>query len=155
MKLTFVLFVMTILCFSCQQKPDKEELKKEILAIHHNLIKAHLEKNPEFFIQNMSDDFVSIKKGDILHPDKEEIQTSMTDYINNTTFTEYKDLQEPIIGLSDDGTVAWCIVQVLVQGERKLTDGTFREIDFTCAWMTLYRKTENGWVTEVEASTFK
>lgn len=157
MKKAIVLIVISILCFcySCQPKVDNEDLKKEILAIHHNLIKAHLDKDPEFFIQNLSDDFVSVKNGDIFHPTNDEIQANMADYIKNTTFTEYKDLQEPIIGFSDDGTVAWCIVQVLVQGERKLTDGTFRKIDFTCAWLTLYRKIGNDWIVECEVSTFK
>lgn len=157
MKKTIVLIVIFILCFcfSCQPKVDNEDLKKEILAIHHNLIKAHLEKNPEFFIQNLSDDFITIKNGDVFHPTKDEIHANMADYIKNTTFTEYKDLHEPIIGFSDDGTVAWSIVQVLVQGERKLTDGTFRKINFTCAWLTLYKHSGKNWIVKAEVSTFK
>jgi len=155
MKTIEIFLVISFLFPSCQPKADKDELIGEILAIHQNLIRAHLEKNPGFFIQNLSDNFVSVKDGDILHPGIEEIQAKMNDYINNTTFSEYKDLQEPVIGFSRDGTVAWSIVQVLVQGERKLDDGTFRNIDFTCAWMTIYRKVKNEWVVEAEVSTFR
>lgn len=155
MKSIITALIASVLFFSCQQSVDKEELKKEILAIHQDLIKAHLKKNPEFLIQNLSYNFVSVKNGDILHPSKQEMQANLSDYIYNTTFTEYKDLQDPIIGISDDGTVAWAIVKVLVQGERKLPDGTLRKIDFTCAWLTLYRKAGADWLVEAEVSTLK
>lgn len=150
-----ILIVLLQLLSSCSRNIKKDELKKEILEIHNNLIKAHLENNPDFFIQHLSDNFVSVKNGDILKPTLDEIQVNMSNYINNTTFHEYKDLQEPIIGLSDDGTMAWAIVQVLVQGDRKLEDGTIRKIDFTCAWLTLYQRSGKEWNVLAEVSTFK
>lgn len=155
MKTIQILLVFSFLFLSCQQEANKEELRNEILAIHHNLIRAHLEKDPGFFVRNLSDNFLSVKDGDILHPDIEEYRADMDEYIQNTTFTEYRDLQEPIIGFSGDRTVAWAIFQVVVRGERNLPDGTVRKIDFTCAWLTLYRKVKDDWVVEAEVSTFK
>ena len=79
----------------------------------------------------------------------------MSDYINNTTFYEYKDLQDPIIGFSDDYSTAWIICQLKVSGDRKLEYGTIRKIDFTCAWLTLYKRENDRWITLTEVSTFK
>jgi hypothetical protein len=72
----------------------------------------------------------------------EEMRASFSSYLNGTTFTEYRDLREPIIGFSDDGSVAWSVVRVKVAG-RTMDDGSERDLDFTCAWITLYRRMED------------
>ena len=79
----------------------------------------------------------------------------MSDYLNNTTFTEYRDLQEPIIGFSKDGSVAWSIVQVKVAGKRTIENGAERDLDFTCAWITLYERQGDKWLRLTEVSNFK
>jgi hypothetical protein len=79
----------------------------------------------------------------------------MSDYLDHTTFTEYRDLQEPIIGFSKDGSVAWSIVQVKVAGKRTLNDGTERDLDFTSAWITLYERHADKWIRLGEVSNFK
>ena len=152
---TILLLIAAVLLLSCQQRVDREKIREEILGIHQELIKAHLEKNLELLVHNLSDTYISVKNGDILRPDKDEVRAGLTDYITNTTFTEYIDLQEPVIGLSDDGTVAWAIVQVKVKGYQKQEDAPDRETDFICAWLTIYRRVKNDWVVDVEVSTFK
>ena len=143
-----------LLCFSCKTEADKEKLKAELLTIHHDLIRAHLTNDPSLSVQTILENFASVKDGEITFPDRDEVLSGITDYISNTTFSEYRDLQEPVIGLSEDGTVGWVIARVSVQGERKLNDGTTREISFICSWMTLYRRVNGRWVTEAEVSTF-
>ncbi len=143
-----------LLCFSCRSQVDMEELKAELLTIHQNLIRAHLTNDPSLSVQTLSENFASVKDGEITFPDREEVLSGITDYINNTTFTEYRDLQEPVIGLSEDGTVGWVISRVSVKGARELNDSTKREISFICSWMTLYRRVNGAWVTEAEVSTF-
>ena len=76
-------------------------------------------------------------------------------YLNNTTFTGYRDLHEPIIGLSKDGTIAWAILQVKVEGNRKTDEGTERNLDFTCAYFTLYERQGDKWMRLTDVSTFK
>ena len=143
-----------LLCFSCKREVDKEELKTELLTIHQNLIRAHLTNDPALSVQNLSENFSSVKDGEITYPDKEEVLSGLTDYISNTTFSEYRDLQEPVIGLSEDGSVGWVIARVSVRGIRKLNDGTTREVSFICSWMTLYSRVQGAWATETEVSTF-
>jgi hypothetical protein len=68
---------------------------------------------------------------------------------------EYRDLQEPIIEFSDDGSVAWSVVRVKVAGIRVMNDGTERELDFICAWIALYRRQNDKWIRLGEVSSFK
>jgi hypothetical protein len=86
---------------------------------------------------------------------KEEIAAQFTDYLSQTTFSEYRDLREPIVGFSKDGSLAWSVVQVKVAGSRRMDDGTGQNLDFTCAWITLYERDGDGWIRLGEVYNLK
>lgn len=130
-------------------------MKSEILALHKALIDAHLNKDVDFFVQDLSEDYMSISHGEILRPTKEEIRATFGSYLNNTEFTEYRDLCEPIVGFSQDGSVAWSIVQVKVAGKRTMDDGSKRDMDSTWAWLTLYERQGDKWIRLLEVSNSK
>jgi hypothetical protein len=153
--LNTVLILFSIALLGCHSQPDFETLRSEILELHKSAIEAHLDRDVDFFVQNLSDDFMSVSNGEIDYPTKEEIRSSFSSYLNNTTFSEYADLREPIIGFSKDGSVAWSIVQVKVAGKRKMEDGTERDLDFACAWITLYEREGSRWMKLAEVSNFK
>ena len=138
-----------------ETKIDFDLLKEEILSLHKASIAAHLEKNIPFFTQDVSDDFVTVSRGEISKPTKEETNIMFTNYLENTEFSEYRDLQEPIIGFSKDGSMAWSIVQVKGIGKRKIEDGTIADLDFVSSWMMLYERQGDKWVKLVNASSFK
>jgi len=131
--------------------PDIEAIKSEILSLHEADIKAHLEKDVDHLVQGQSTSFVSVHSGEIRRPTLGETRAALARYLGSTTFTEYRDLVEPIVGVSPDGSTAWSIVQVRVSGAK--SDG--EPIDFTCAWITLYERQGGVWKRVVEASTFK
>lgn len=133
---------------------DFAKMKEEILALHKASIDAHLEKNIPYFTQDVSDEFISISRGEILRPTKEETHAKFTNYLENTEFSEYRDLQEPIVGFSKDGSVAWTIVQVKVAGKRKM-DEEMVDLDFVSSWIMLYERQGDKWVRTVNASSFK
>jgi hypothetical protein len=151
--MTSILLFMVL--FGCHSGPDFEVLKSEILELHRSTIDAHLNNDVDFLVQNLSDGFMSVSNGEIEYPTEEELRSEFSSYLNNTTFSEYADLREPIIGFSRDGSVAWSIVQVKVAGKRKADDGTERDLDFTCAWITLYQREGDRWVKLAEVSNFK
>jgi len=130
-------------------------MKKEILGLHEAAIKAHFEKDVDFLVGDLSEDFFLVSNGEIRRPTVEEVRSNFENYLSGTTFTEYRDLREPLIGFSDDGSVAWSVVQVKVAGKRTGDDGSEGELDFTCAWITLYRKRGDRWVRLGEVSSFK
>jgi hypothetical protein len=135
--------------------PDDERLRSEIAGLHKALIDAHLNKDVGFFVQDLSEDYVSVSGGEIRKPSIKEIRSTVSDYLDHTTFAEYRDLCEPIIGFSQDGLLAWSIVQVKVAGKRKMGDGSERDLDFICAWITLFERQGDRWVRRAEVSSFK
>ena len=136
-------------------KQSTERLREELLDLHKKSIQAHFEKNVEYLLHDLSPDFFVISKAEIAHPSVEEQRITFTDYLTQTTFNEYRDLVDPEIGFSDDNSLAWINVKVKVSGTRRNDDGSSEPIDFTCAWLTLYRWVENRWLRLGEVSTWR
>jgi len=150
-----VMILNCMILSSCQPKPDFDKLRSEILAKHKMMIEAHWQKDADHIVSDMADNFMFVQGGDITRPGKDEVKERMEAYLNTTTFSEYRDLQEPVIGFSKDGSTAWSIVQVKIAGRRKNQDGSERDMDFTCAWITLYEKQWKEWIRLAEVSNFK
>ena len=150
-----ILALVTVTVIGCQSSPDVDALRTEILELHKAAIEAHWNKDVNFFEKDISEDYFSVGHGEIHKPTKEEITAQFSSYLNNTTFTEYRDLREPMIGFSKDGSTAWSIVQVKVAGKRAMDDGSEQDLDFTCAWITLYERQGETWIRLGDVSTFK
>ena len=134
---------------------DCEALGREILRLHEAEIDAHWSKDVEFFARDISEDYLTVAAGEVGRPTPEEIRERFSNYLSNTTFTEYRDSAEPIVGFSKDGSMAWAVFQIRVVGKRAMDDGAERELDFTCAWMTLYERQGDRWMRLADVSTFK
>lgn len=154
---TFVLTAVSLgmLLVRCRPTPDFDALRSEILDLHQQTIDAHWKKNVDFFIEHMADDYFAVQNGEIRRPTKEETAAEYERYLSTTTFKEYRDLQEPIVGFSKDGSIAWSIVQVKVAGRDREESGAEEDFDLTWAWITLYGRKEGRWVWLGEASNFK
>jgi len=135
--------------------PGFGELREGLLSFHQAFIKAHVENRPEFFIENKAEGYVNISRGELLRPTDTETLEAMTDYLGNTTFTEYRILDEPKLGFSRDGSVAWSIFQLKVAGTRRLPDGSERTFDDTWGCLFLFERRGDQWVRLAEASNLK
>ncbi|UCD44528.1 MAG: nuclear transport factor 2 family protein [Candidatus Bathyarchaeota archaeon] len=137
-----------------EDSPDFEALRRQILDLHRATIEAHWNKDVDSLVRDISEDFISVSNGEIRRPTQEEIRSTFANYLNSTEFSEYRDLREPIVDFSDDGSVAWSVVKVKVAG-RTADGGSERDLDFTCAWITLYRRRGDRWMRVGEVSSFK
>ena len=154
-KLKATLLIPLLLLISCvDQGFDSEKYRQEVLSLHRQMINAHLEKDVAHFVEDIAPDYFQVQGGDIKRPSKQEIVDRFSNYLNNTTFTRYEDMREPIIGFSDDGSLAWIVVQVKIAGSR-LTDGQDVDLNFTAAWITLYRREEEKWIRMLEVDNFR
>lgn len=135
-------------------KKERKALKQEIRDFHKDLIQAHFEKDLNFFVEDIAEDYFSSSRGEIRHPSREDILSQFSSYLDRTEFKEYRDLQEPIIGISNDGSLAWSLVRVKVAGDQEQTDGTTAELDFICAWITLFKREGESWIRLGEVSNF-
>lgn len=145
--------LLVVALTGCQTRKDMDVIRSEILDFHKTFINDHLNKNIDSFVEDYSKDYIFVSNGEISHPTKEEFKTSFSNYLNNTTFSEYRNLQEPIIGFSKDGSMAWAIVKVKVAGSRNMEGDSQKDFDVTYAWITLYERRGDDWIRTVEVST--
>lgn len=146
---------LVVLLMGCQSRPDFEKLRSEILDLHRRAIDAHWKKDIGFFTRDISEPYFSVGNGEIRRPTVGEITSQFTAYLQSTTFTEYRNVEEPMVGFSEDGSLAWLLCKVKVAGRRTMENRSEREMEFICAWITLYERRGDKWIRLGEVSSFK
>ncbi len=150
------LAIVVLLAFglvSCQQGPDTELLRQEILELHRDFIQAHLDKDARFIAEPTSPDYLFVANGLVEKQSASQMEEMLAEYLDSTEFSEYRDVADPIIGFSDDGSVAWAIVQVRVAGKQSGPSGSSREFDTVWAWISIYHRSGERWMRITDVST--
>jgi hypothetical protein len=145
--------VSLLILVSCNREPDFEQLKSEIINLHNAAVQAHINKDVDFFTRDLAPAYFSVSNGEIRHPTMNAISSQFSNYLNNTEFEEYTDLEEPLIGFSKDGSLAWSIVKVKVAGRRAFEQDSVRSFNDTWAWITLYKREGGKWLRMGEVSS--
>lgn len=129
--------------------------KEILLDMHQEIIKAHLEANAQSWLDMESDEYISANRGVIRYLSKEERRVGREPYLAATTFSEYRDVIEPIVNISEDGTLGWVIVQVRASGVQKTQAGAELPVAFESAWVELYEKRNGRWLCVGNVSNIK
>ena len=145
--------ILVITAVSCHRQPDLGSLRAEILELHRSFIQAHIDKDPAFIASFTSPDYLFVSNGRVQNMDAGEMEQMLTEYFDSTEFSEYSDVENPIVGFSRDGSLAWAIVQVRVAGTRSMPDDSTRTFDTLWAWITLYQREGDQWLRIADVST--
>jgi hypothetical protein len=130
--------------------------QEALLALHAGILQAHRESNVDMLLaHHAATDFVQANRGEIRRPTLEELRARLGSYLGKTTFEEYRDLTEPVVKVSKDGTLGWVIAQVQARGVQKTEAGAEEPLEFVCAWIELYEKRGGRWVAVGNLSNFK
>lgn len=148
-------FVLTLLC-SCSQIAQKESSDRAaILLLHARQKTHHMEKMADSLAEQMSAQFISVNRGEITMPSKQETTARFSNYLGRVTFEKWDDIEPPIIRFSADSTVAYTVVhkQVILTYQDEEDQQIRESTEF--AWVTIYRKTNGVWKVECITSTNK
>jgi hypothetical protein len=117
--------------------------------------KAHFEKNVSLFTSEFADSMVSVNRGVVTISNNNQRRRRIEGYFNSVDFIKWDDIVPPKISFSDDGTMAYAIVQkqVIISLKDNSHHAAFDTTDF--AWVAIYRKTGSGWKIECNVSTNK
>jgi ketosteroid isomerase-like protein len=151
--LVAVVLLGLFLAPGCRPAPDPDSLRREILALHESFIQAHLDKDATFLAAPTADDYLSVSSGEVRAMSATDVEAMLAPYLAETEFSHYHDVAEPIVGVSEDGSLAWSIVQVRVAGTRTGQDGQAHTFDTLWAWLTLYRRDGDRWQRIADVST--
>jgi hypothetical protein len=130
---------------------DADQLK----ALHAKVMRAHLESNIDILMEDEAPEYVVANRGRISTPTLDQRKNGLGPYLRSTAFSEYRDMVEPIVKVSADGTLGWVVVQVHARGVQT-TDAARKEpVEFQSAWIELYEKRKGRWWRVGNVSNFK
>lgn len=154
-KLFLVVSVAGVLLVACKQQADRGADEKQIRTMLANERKAHFDRDVELFVKEFSDSMLSVNKGNIKYTPPDTMRKSIGKYFGTVQFIKWDDTTPPVIRFSNDGSLAYALVQkeVIVNypdsAGKMITDTTYY------AWASVYRKEKGEWKIEANISTNK
>ena len=148
-------FWLLLLLGSCNSKVDLEKETQAILVMLQTERKAHFDRNVDLFIAEFAEGMISVNKGKVSTDTKEVHKQRIGKYFGSVQFVKWDDTAEPIIRISDDGSLAYAIVQKDVILTYPDTAGKQFYDTTHYAWSSIYRKHNGEWKVECNISTNK
>ena len=127
--------------------------RKKILAMHHAQRDYHFNKDSINFVDQLSGQFISVNRGVISMPSYQETLSRYHRYFSAVEFELWDDQSEPIIVFSDDGSMAFTVVDKLVRVNYPDDQGNPVSSETHFAWTAVYKKYGDDWKIESVAST--
>lgn len=156
MKTCIPLLLSGLLIISaCSRQHDHETAKKEIIQLLQQERKAHFDRNVDLFVSEFADSMISVNKGNVSINTPAENKKRIEPYFARVKFIKWDDTAEPLIRISDDGSLAYAIIrkQVILTYPDTPGRSVYDTTDF--AWTSIYRKQKGTWKIECNVSTNK
>ena len=94
----------------------------------------------------VADSIIIVSEGEVYEISGLQSNESMNQRMKERNHSRYDDLIRPIVKISDDGSLAWVIVQVSAEGVRYNEKGDVSgPLEFVSAWIELYEKINGEW----------
>jgi hypothetical protein len=142
---TLLLVPMTLVLNAPEGAASSDDARETLLDLHKASLQAHFDGNWQWFAAHQADDFVMAYDGLLMRPSREESDAMFRHYFSTTTFKTYDDVTEPLIHVSEDGTLGTVLVQVRVVGVSNEGEENEQRLDATWAWINTWGKTKEGW----------
>jgi hypothetical protein len=157
--IAFSFFKILVIClfFACSNGEvrnfDLEEATQEILALHDQQRIVHVLKQADTFSELLSQNHTSINRGYVSVSTQKQNLERFQNYFSQVEFIKWDDLRPPTIRFSDDGSMAYVMVEKIVLLQFENEHGTTESDTSIFAWMAIHRKNDNQWKIESVAST--
>jgi hypothetical protein len=154
----FTLILLFIACAGsaiAQPSAALEKEKAELLRLHQSNREAHFKTDVDALLENSPEEMISVSRGKINRPSKDDARKMFTGYFRDAKYYEWDDVEEPIIRISNDASMAWMITRTRVRRVQKKADGAEQEEKFVYAGIMTYEKRDGRWVRVANVSTFE
>ena len=146
-RLLLYLFIASLM--SCAHQPNPEQEKEKILTLIASMREAHFESDAEKFMAPMLDSFVELRSGRYMKLFKNESMPGIQSYFDSMEFLELEDVQEPVVEISKDASLASYIGSIIVKG-RMDDEPVFSKLSF----QSILRKEGDQWKIIHNVNTF-
>ena len=138
-------FALCLVLVASACAPSVTDDADALRQIHAQILQAHRDRDPLSWT-NLEDDTVTVgSRGEVFRAGRQERLAMREQYLGSTRFSVYRDLQEPIVQISADGTQGWLLAQVEVVAHP--VAGAAADSSHTVwAWIELYEKRAGRWL---------
>ena len=124
--------------------------RAELLQVHENGRNAHMKADAHLLLQDSPDEFITVGSGKIGRVTRNQEQEMFNSYFEGAKYSEYSDLEPPIVHVSNDGNSGWLITRIR---SRRTQAG--KEQEFVYAGIMTYEKRDGKWIRSANVSTFE
>lgn len=146
--------LVLLVCLAGYPLAADESDADRLLALHREGITAHLELDVDRLMAAEANDSIFVSRGEISRPSLEDRRRMFAGYFQAAEFETYRDMVDPVVKVSADGTLGWVIAQVEVVGTQAAPGGERSELAFVSAWIELYEKRDGEWARIGNVSNF-
>lgn len=128
--------------------PDATGREADVAALqaaHETVLQAHRDGDVDGWLAVEADSYVVANRGRVSFPTMEERRAAREPYLAGTRFSRYEDVRQPLVTISEDGSMGWLIAEVAVTGRQTLPDGSEEAVESVYAWIELYRRIDGEW----------
>ena len=150
-----ILLFSLLALFSCNtnQSFDIEKATQEILDLHNQQRDVHFQKKAAEFANLLSENHISVNRGAVKTPTIKENTIRFQNYFESIEFVKWDDIKPPVIRFSDDGSIAYTIVEKEVSNKYENDEGQEIQETTIFAWVTIYKKYGKDWKIDCVALT--
>ena len=147
-KLIYTLLTAAMFMVSCAENLDMEKEKAAIQAQMDKIEAAHFLKDAQQFFAANNTTFYDIRNGSFQEVNKEDRIPSTQAYLDGMEFIALEKTKNPVIELSDDGSMGSYIGAVFLKGRFHGAP-----VIWVVSWQSLLRKIDNEWKIISTANT--
>lgn len=156
MKYYLIISALVICIFqSCKPAVSTANDEAQLRAMLATERTAHFNRDVELFVKEFSDSMISVNKGTIKATPPDTMRKSIGRYFDAVQFVKWDDMAPPVIRFSNDGSLAYALVQKEVIVNYPGSSGLLVYDTTHYAWVSVYRKQEGSWKVEANISTNK
>ena len=117
-KLVASILVFTIISFlsSCNADIDINAEKERIKSVMSSMREAHFKNSAAMFLEPMKDTFTEVRRGSYINLSKSASQAGIQSYFDSMEFLELADVQEPLVVISNDASLATYTGSIILKG---------------------------------------
>jgi len=139
------LLLSLLLCAMPLAAQELPSAARELLRLHGELLEAHLTGDVDRWMAIESEHYVSANGGRVTFPGLAVRRSGRADYLEGAEFEVYRDVREPIVRVSEDGSLGWLIAEVEIRGTSSGPEQEPESFHDIWAWVELYEHTAAGW----------
>jgi hypothetical protein len=148
----FLRCLLFIIVCGCSHA-DIEKEKQRLLATYKEDRRAHILGDFVYIQNNRVDSFLSVHDGAIYKFNRQQTKDSMQRFFKRAQYDNWDDVEQPVINVSEDGSMAWLIYKIYVRRSEQNKQGSITQEEFIRAGINTYVKSDGRWMKTADVST--